>query len=231
MISTQPSFYLIIEVVIRGTYYVTHDICLPARLLRAADEEQALECAGSLDEDLLGKMTATCQWFGQERSQQTEESHRPKQNATPVSGPLAYSCFSQESLKKQRGVNGRFGLQQSDIDSNAKPCKAPFAIRNSFGNLRGGQICVGCKSHHRWASIISTKQRVCPCRSLMPSCGFLCCTLVDSHGNKKGQVHGSSRTTFTKLYLFILICGSKTVLISSSSSKMLPRTANKSSAN
>ena len=121
-----------------------------------------------------------------------------------------------------------FRLQQSDIDSNAKP---PLRLGTVLGNLRGGQVCVGCKSHHRWASIISTKQRVCPCRSLMPSCGFLCCTLVDSHGNKKGQVHGSSRTTFTKLYLFILICGSKTVLISSSSSKMLPRTANKSSAN
>ena len=142
MISTQPSFYLIIEVVIRGTYYVTNYICLPARLLRAADEEQALECAGSLDEDLLGKMTATCQWFGEERSRQTEESHRPKQNATPVSGPLAYSCFSQESPKKQRGVNGRFGLQQSDIDSNAKP---RLRLGTVLGNLRGGQVCVGCK--------------------------------------------------------------------------------------
>lgn len=112
---------------------------MPARLLRAADEEQALECAGSLDEDLLGKMTATCQWFGEERSRQTAESHRPKQNATPLSGPLAYSCFSQESQKKQRGVNGRFGLQQSDIGSNAKP---PLRLGTVLGNLRRCQVYV-----------------------------------------------------------------------------------------
>lgn len=90
----------------------------------------------------------------------------PETKRYPAFRAVSLFMFFPRKPKKTKGSEWTFW---PPAIWHRQQCKTPSAIRNSFGKFaKVPGICVGCKSHHRWASIISTKQRVCPCRSLMP---------------------------------------------------------------